>query len=138
MSVGQACLWGLVGVVLVEIHGLWSAAVRGGAPRWPWRDENDKPRIDGYTIAVACRIAMGTGLNAVYAAAHQIDGPLAAVTIGIAAPLIIQHMAVQVPPDPAPQTDPSAPEIAVPASPPPAVFPVRAEPGGGTGGSDGR
>lgn len=110
MTVGQACLWGLVGVALVEVYGLWSAAGRGGAPRWPWRDARDVPRVDGYAVAVACRAVMGAGLNAVYAAAHQTNGPLAAVTIGIAAPLIIQHMAIRTLPD-APAAEPALPDM---------------------------
>ncbi len=128
MSAGQACLWGLLGVVLIEVHALWSAVTAEGTARWPWRDEHDDPRTGGYMIAVACRMTMGVGLNAVYAAAHQIDGPLAAVTMGIAAPLIIKQMAVRQeqapqtggvaqPAAPAPPAAPAAPAPAAPAAP---------------------
>ncbi|KPI15662.1 hypothetical protein OK074_2107 [Actinobacteria bacterium OK074] len=54
----------------------------------------------GYMIAIVCRFGMAVGLDSVYAAAHQITGPLAAVTMGIAAPLIIQQLAVQTEPAP--------------------------------------
>ena len=124
MSAGQACLWGLLGVVLIEVHALWSAVTADGAARWPWRDEHDDPRTGGYMIAVACRVTMGVGLNAVYAAAHQIDGPVAAVTMGIAAPLIIKQMAVRQ--EQAPQTGGVAQPVAptVPVTPSAPVAPV--------------
>jgi hypothetical protein len=55
----------------------------------------------GYVIAVVCRFGMAAGMDAVYAAAHQITGPLAAVTLGITAPLLIQQMAERSGPSPA-------------------------------------
>ena len=101
MSVGQACLWGLLGVALVQIHELWTAATTPNSPRWPWRNTKGRLVWAGYTVAAACRIAMAAGLNAIYADAHQIDGPLAAVTMGIAAPLIIKQWAARPTPTPA-------------------------------------
>jgi hypothetical protein len=55
----------------------------------------------GYVIAVVCRFGMAAGMDAVYAAAHQITGPLAAVTLGITAPLLIQQLAERSTPSPA-------------------------------------
>jgi hypothetical protein len=40
-------------------------------------------------IAFVLRLLAGAGLDAVYAAAHQLGGPLAAVTIGVSAPTMI-------------------------------------------------
>ncbi|WP_320773845.1 hypothetical protein [Streptomyces sp. CRN 30] len=95
MAIWPACAWGLVGAVLVEMRGLWIALQPFQAPKWPWRDGRGRPQVAGYGIAVACRFGMAAGLNAVYAAADQIAGPLGAVTMGIAAPLLIQQLAAQ-------------------------------------------
>lgn len=95
MRVVEACVWGLLGVVLIEAHALRSAVTAAGGVSWPWRTADGHRVVGGYAVAVVCRVVMGVGLNAVYAAAHQIDGPLAAVTMGIAAPLILQQMAAQ-------------------------------------------
>lgn len=95
MAIWVACTWGLLGAVLVEMRGLWIALQPFRAPKWPWRDGRGRAQVAGYAIAVACRFGMAAGLNAVYAAAHQIAGPLGAVTMGIAAPLLIQQLALQ-------------------------------------------
>ena len=91
----QACLWGLLGAGLVEVRALWGAIQPSRVPKWPWRDGRGRPQTVGYAIAVACRFGMAAGLDTVYAAAHQIAGPLGAVTMGIAAPLVIQQMAAR-------------------------------------------
>ncbi|MFF3614846.1 hypothetical protein [Streptomyces sp. NPDC002580] len=101
MGTGQACLWGLLGAGLVEMRGVWSAFQPVRVPRWPWRDGRGRPQVWGYVIAVVCRFGMAAGMDAVYAAAHQITGPLAAVTLGITAPLLIQQMAERGGPSPA-------------------------------------
>jgi hypothetical protein len=95
VAIWVACAWGLLGAVLVEMRGLWIALQPFRAPKWPWRDGRGRAQVAGYAIAVACRFGMAAGLNAVYAAAHQIAGPLGAVTMGIAAPLLIQQLALQ-------------------------------------------
>ncbi|MDH6709836.1 hypothetical protein P3T27_006585 [Kitasatospora sp. MAA19] len=105
MVIWQACLWGLLGAGLIEIRGLWSAFQPSRAPKWPWKGGRGRPQVWGYVIAVACRFSMAVGLDAVYAAAHQIAGPLGAVTMGIAAPLVIQQMAVRAEAAPVPAAD---------------------------------
>nr|WSX75134.1 hypothetical protein OH826_15290 [Streptomyces sp. NBC_00899] len=95
MPIWQACLWGLLGAGLVEVRALWAAFQPSRTPRWPWRDGRGRSQVSGYAVAVVCRFGMATGLDAVYAAAHQIAGPLGAVTMGVAAPLVIQQMAVR-------------------------------------------
>jgi hypothetical protein len=95
VAIWLACLWGLLGAGLVEIRALWAALQPFRVPKWPWRDGKGRPQKAGYAIAVVCRFGMAAGLDAVYAAAHQIVGPLGAVTMGIAAPLVIQQMAVR-------------------------------------------
>lgn len=95
MPIWQACLWGLLGAGLVEVRALWAALLPSRTPRWPWRDGRGRSRVSGYAVAVVCRFGMAAGLDAVYAAAQQIAGPLGAVTMGVAAPLVIQQMAVR-------------------------------------------
>ncbi|MEU7340206.1 hypothetical protein [Streptomyces sp. NPDC007074] len=95
MAIWLACLWGLLGAGLVEVRALWAAIQPFRVPKWPWRDSRGRPQKAGYAIAVVCRFGMAAGLDAVYAAAHQIVGPLGAVTMGITAPLVIQQMAVR-------------------------------------------
>lgn len=129
MPTGQACLWGLLGVALIEVYGLWSAITSTDGVRWPWYDGHGRRVVGGYAVAVVCRVAMGVGLNAVYAAAHQIDGPLGAVTMGIAAPLILKQLAQQRPEALAP---PSAGEVSVaPDLAGSAESPVASQPAGG-------
>ncbi|MEY9846307.1 hypothetical protein ABH940_003394 [Streptacidiphilus sp. BW17] len=93
MTVWQACLWGLVGVALVESYLMWKAVSPSAGPRWPWIDEGGHRIVGFYVAAFACRCVMGVGLNAVYCATHQVNGVLGAVTLGIAAPLVIKQMA---------------------------------------------
>lgn len=95
MPIWQACLWGLLGAGLVEVRALWAAFQPSRTPRWPWRDGRGRSQVSGYAVAVVCRFGMAAGLDAVYAGAQQIAGPLGAVTMGVAAPLVIQQMAVR-------------------------------------------
>jgi hypothetical protein len=95
MPIWQACLWGLLGAGLVEVRALWAAFQPSRTPRWPWKDGRGRSQVSGYAVAVVCRFGMAAGLDAVYAAAQQIAGPLGAVTMGVAAPLVIQQMAVR-------------------------------------------
>lgn len=98
MPIGQACLWGLLGAGLIEIRALWEVLHPFRAPKWPWRDRRGRPQLVGYAVAVICRFAMAAGVDAVYAASHQIAGSVGAVTMGVAAPLVIQQMALRAEP----------------------------------------
>jgi hypothetical protein len=100
VTVWEAALWGLLGVALVEAYELRAATMSDGSLRWPWCDTQGRCVVSGYAVAVVCRVVMGTGLNAVYAAAHQMGGPVAAFTIGITAPLIMARLTEQKPEPP--------------------------------------
>lgn len=93
MATWAACLWGLAGVGLVEAYLLWGAVSSSAVRRWPWVDDQQHRHVGFYVVALACRCVMGVGLDAVYAATHQVSGPLGAVTLGIGTPLIIKQMA---------------------------------------------
>ncbi|MFJ8159025.1 hypothetical protein [Streptomyces sp. NPDC094468] len=107
MAWWQACLWGVLGAGLIEATEMWQLYRSQGHSPWL---KGEKPQYRPYLIAVFLRFFMAGGLNAAYAASNQVAGPVAALTLGIAAPLIIQHI-----------TDPGSP-------PPPA-----ADTGTGTG-----
>jgi hypothetical protein len=112
MVIMEAAFWGLVGVVLFEAYELWAAAEPDdGRPRWPWRDAQGQRVVGAYVVAAVTRVIMGTGLNVVYAAAHQMGGPFAAVTIGMTAPLLIARLGARRPDalDPPGEPLPSAP-----------------------------
>jgi hypothetical protein len=87
--------------------------------------------VSGYAVAVVCRFGMAAGLDAVYAAAQQIAGPLGAVTMGVAAPLVIQQMAVRADAAAAADTGRYGPEGVRDREAPPAPLP-----GGAAGGVD--
>jgi hypothetical protein len=92
LVIWQACLWGLLGAALVEGLELYQAirAERG----FPWAFRGQL-KLAPYLIALILRLGLGTGLAVAFAASHQITGPLAAVTVGIAAPKILKGLARQ-------------------------------------------
>ncbi|MEV7325659.1 hypothetical protein [Streptomyces sp. NPDC093970] len=103
MAWWQACLWGVLGAGLIEATEMWQLYRSQG--HFPWL-KDEKPQYKPYLIAVFLRFFMAGGLNSAYAASNQVAGPVAALTLGIAAPLIIQHI-----------TDPGSP-------PPPGTSPA--------------
>ncbi|MFH9355045.1 hypothetical protein [Kitasatospora sp. NPDC017646] len=90
MSTWQACLWGLLGSALIEGWDLYTAIHSAGG--FPWK-KRGKIRLAPYLVAVVIRVGVGAALAAVYSASNQIEGPLAAVTVGIAAPKILEQLA---------------------------------------------
>jgi hypothetical protein len=86
----QCVMWGLFGGAAVE--GLeWSAVMRRG--RWPW---NKRLRVGPVVTAVVIRLGIGGGLAGAIGAGGSMN-QLGALSIGIAAPLIIEKIAQQVP-----------------------------------------
>ncbi|MDH6435710.1 hypothetical protein M2158_004187 [Streptomyces sp. SAI-144] len=92
MPVAEACLWGLLGAALIEGLDLYTAI--HSTDGWPWRKKG-QPTFAPYITALLIRLGVGTGLTAAFAASHQVAGALAAVTVGIAAPKILQQLAKQ-------------------------------------------
>jgi hypothetical protein len=104
----MVALWGLFGGFAVEGLDLYTAVRRHG--RWPWRDR--KRREAGpwaYLCAELIRLAIGAGLATAAAASHQVDTPMAALAVGVAAPIIIERLTHAIPlePPPAPTTAPA-------------------------------
>jgi hypothetical protein len=102
----QAALWALAGGFVVE--GLEFAALQRRHRKWPWQVDADAAEAAGgaaagplgYFVAEVMRLAAGGVLGAALTA--QITGPLPAVAIGAAAPVIAGHLAAYVPLSPMP------------------------------------
>ncbi|WP_434593600.1 hypothetical protein [Streptomyces sp. A5-4] len=100
-----------MGAALIEGLDLYTAIHTTDG--WPWKKKG-QPALAPYLAALVIRLGVGTGLTAAFAASQQVAGALAAVTVGIAAPKILQqlakqglaHQAIDAPPASAPQVDP--------------------------------
>lgn len=135
----EYALFGLLGGFLVEAVELRRAIQK--TKGWPWRDP-DEPSFGPWLTAILLRLAASAGLAYGFGAGGQISGALGALTAGIAAPLVIEKLASQIPgamlrPDPAVAPAPAAevpvsPEVpAAPQSAPsaePAPTPAEVQP----------
>ena len=83
---------GTIGGVLVDGMELVNAirSAHGRVPRIYTRW--------GYWLSEAVRLAIGGTLTAIMYASHQVDTPMTAVTIGVAAPIIIERLTKAPPP----------------------------------------
>jgi hypothetical protein len=114
-----AGLWGLFGGFAVE--GLEFYAVWQNHRCWPWHvsngdnadasgkvnPERKEAGLRGYVVAEAVRLLIGAGLAWATATTGQISGPLGALGVGVAAPVIIGQLARAIPLDD--KSAPSAP-----------------------------
>ena len=105
MSWIDAALWGVLGSCAVEGLDCNTAVRRHG--RWPWRARGPhEVGAFGYVVAELIRLIIGGVLAA--AAVSQFTGPVGALAVGIAAPLIVERLARAVPlVDSVPETDDS-------------------------------
>jgi hypothetical protein len=122
MVVWQALLWGAFGGLAVEALDLSTAIRRCG--KWPWKRRGE-PDLAPYLTSIFIRTSVGGGLAAAAAASHQVTTVFAAVTTGVAAPLILENMAKSH------KTIPEPAETHVPQPPKTATRPRRA-PGTGS------
>lgn len=90
MTWWHACLWGMLGAGLIEAKQMWHLYHLTNS--FPWT-RNGVAQVKPYLTAVGVRFFMAAGICGTYAAANQVGGSLAAVTLGITAPLIIQQIA---------------------------------------------
>lgn len=96
----EAGAWGLAGGFIAEGLDLYSVVRAKGA--WPWKvpaADPDTPvaGIRAYLIVEAIRLLIGGILAGAADASSQVSGPLAAVAIGIATPLVVAKLAESVP-----------------------------------------
>ena len=92
MTGWQAALWGAFGGLAVEALEFGAVIRRTG--RWPWRMKGE-PSASIFAVSVLIRVGVGFGLAAAAAETNQIAGPIAAIAIGVAAPLIIEKMSAR-------------------------------------------
>jgi hypothetical protein len=106
----HAGLWGLAGGFIVEGLELYVAVRQKG--KWPWKVDGESERDQAgplaYAIAETIRMVIGGILAGASAASGQVTGPLAAVAIGVAAPVMVGHLTALLP-IPAPAAGDPAP-----------------------------
>ncbi|GAA4660706.1 hypothetical protein GCM10023324_08230 [Streptomyces youssoufiensis] len=105
----EACLWGLLGAALIEGLDLYTAIHTTDG--WPWKKKG-QPAFAPYLTALVIRLGVGMGLTAAFTASQQVAGALAAVTVGIAAPKILQQLARQGLAHQAVEAPPATPPVA--------------------------
>ncbi|MCA1705637.1 MAG: hypothetical protein LC808_21210 [Actinobacteria bacterium] len=113
----EAALWGLFGGFAVEGLDLYGAVRRRGC--WPWRAVGPREvGAAGYFVAELIRLVIGSGLAWALAESGQINGPIGALAVGIAAPLIVERLTRAMPlTDSAQHTSPMMPDTWLPTAP---------------------
>jgi hypothetical protein len=96
MSWWQYALWGAFGGLAVEAIQFYGAIRRTG--RWPWEIKGEPAPLP-LLASVVIRVGVGFGLALAAAETQQVNGPLGAIAVGVAAPLLIEQMAKRVPLD---------------------------------------
>ncbi len=89
-------LWGAFGGLSVEAVQFYGAIRRTGT--WPWKTKGE-PRPLPLFVSVVIRVGVGFGLALAAVETGQVSGPLGAIAVGVAAPLLIEQMAKRVPLD---------------------------------------
>jgi hypothetical protein len=87
-------MWGGFGGLAVEAIQFYGALRRTGD--WPWRIPGE-PRPWPLAASVLIRVGVGLGLAFAAGDTGQIAGPIGAIAVGVAAPLLIEQMARQIP-----------------------------------------
>jgi hypothetical protein len=91
MTWWESALWGGFGGLSIEALEFVRAMRLNND--WPWRDaRNPTPLI--YAVSVFVRTFLGIGLAAAAQVTGQVAGPLAAIAIGVSAPLVLEQMSV--------------------------------------------
>lgn len=94
LSVWQYALWGAFGGLAVEAVQFYGALRRAGG--WPWKVPGELP-LAPLALSVVIRVGLGLGLAAAAGSSGQVAGALGAIAVGVAAPLLIEQMAKQLP-----------------------------------------
>ena len=96
MSPWWYAAWGAFGGLAVEAIQFYGAIRRTG--KWPWKTKGEPGPLP-LLVSVIIRVGVGFGLALAAAQTKQISGPLGAIAVGVAAPLLIEQMGQQVPTD---------------------------------------
>lgn len=92
MSLPAAALWGFMGAAAIEAWDLYGAIHR--VKGFPWKFDGEVP-LGPYLASVVIRVLLGVGMALVFVASDQAAGPVGVVAIGIAAPKLLQQLALQ-------------------------------------------
>ena len=90
MTWWEAALWGGFGGLAVELVQFLGAIHRHR--KWPWQVAGEVP-ADILLVSALVRVLLGCGLAAAANQTGQFTGPLGAVVVGVAAPLLVEQMA---------------------------------------------
>ncbi|MGW7528852.1 hypothetical protein [Streptomyces sp. NPDC054783] len=95
----EAGLWGLFGGFAVEGLDFVDAVHR--LRRVPWRASPDDPLPEAgpwaFAVAEIIRLVVGAGLAWAATDTHQVSGPLGALAIGAAAPMVLGQLSRALP-----------------------------------------
>jgi len=94
MTWWEYVLWGAFGGLSVEAIEFYGAIRR--VKDWPWKTKNEPPPFV-LAFSVVIRVGLGVGLALAAGQTGQVSGPMGAIAIGVAAPLLFEQMAKQVP-----------------------------------------
>lgn len=94
MTGWEYAFWGFFGGFAVD--GLEFAGAIRRVGGWPWRQPGEPGPLP-YAVSVAIRLVVGAGLAAAAGTTGQISGPFGALAVGVAAPLLIEQLARQIP-----------------------------------------
>ena len=89
-------LWGAFGGLSVEAVQFYGAIRRTG--KWPWKTKGEPGPLPLF-VSVVIRVGVGFGLALAAVETGQVRGPLGAIAVGVAAPLLIEQMAKRAPLD---------------------------------------
>jgi len=96
MSSWVYALWGAFGGLSVEAVQFYGAIRRTG--KWPWKIKGEPGPLPLF-VSVVIRVGVGFGLALAAVETGQVSGPLGAIAVGVAAPLLIEQMSKRVPLD---------------------------------------
>ena len=94
MTWWEYVLWGAFGGLAVEAIDFHGAMHR--VKDWPWRIKGEAPPLL-LAVSVVIRVGLGLGLALAAGQTGQVSGPIGAIAVGVAAPLLFEQMAKQVP-----------------------------------------
>lgn len=94
LPVWEAVAWGLAGGLCVEALELYAHIRR--VQKWSWR-RPIKQGMAAFLVTLVIRGGLGSVLAAAAAASGQISGAFGALALGVAAPLILEKLAKQIP-----------------------------------------
>jgi len=90
----ELALWGAAGGLMVEAIEFSRAIKRTGS--FPWKSPGEPGPLP-LLVSVVIRIGVGFGLTWAAAANNQVTGAFGAIAVGVAAPLLLEQMAKNVP-----------------------------------------